>query len=135
MYGYLMNISVGGHSFLLKFNIRFHFMLLIFLQDIRGKKKYKCKLNSMDNKLTNIEKQVHPSSIHPSIHPSFLHGAMMGAAYIWPKKHLCLSTPPLLFFKKIENSSCRARGWYGWQIHMWMVNSHPYQAKFTMDAW
>jgi hypothetical protein len=35
-----MNISVGGYSVILKFNIRLDFILFIFLQDIRGEKKY-----------------------------------------------------------------------------------------------
>jgi hypothetical protein len=54
---------------------------------------------------------------------------------IFDQKTLVFVNSPLLFFKKIENSSCRVKGWYGWQIHMWMVNSHPYQAEFAMDAW
>jgi hypothetical protein len=64
--------------------------------------------------LMNIEKKS----------PSILHGAMVSAAYIWPKKHLCLSTPPLLFFKKFEVSSCGARGW------VWMANSYV-DGKFS----
>jgi hypothetical protein len=51
--------------------------------------------------LMNIEKKS-PSFIHSSIHPSILHGAMVSAAYIWPKKHLCLSTPPFFSSKNLK---------------------------------
>jgi hypothetical protein len=57
----------------------------------------------MDNKLTNIEKK--KSILHPSIPshpiPSILHGAMVGAAYIWPKNTCVYQHPPSSFLQKI----------------------------------
>jgi hypothetical protein len=47
----------------------------------------------MDNKLMNIEKK---KSI---LHPSILHGAMVVAAYIWPK-NTCVCQHPPSFLQK-----------------------------------
>ncbi len=127
MFGYLMNISVGGYLFILKFNIKFYFILFIFLQDIRGEKNINVNwtrwiTNWWIMELMNIEKKQSPSFIHPShpipSHPSILYGAMVGAAYyIWPKNTCVYQHPPSSFLQKI------------WKFFMqgkrmvWMVNA------------
>lgn len=108
MFGYLMNISVGGYLFILKFNIKFYFILFIFLQDIRGEKNINVNwtrwiTNWWIMELMNIEKKQSPSFIHPShpipsIHPLWCNG---GCCLLYlAKKHLCLSTPPFFFSSK-----------------------------------
>jgi len=98
MFGYLMNISVGGHSFLLKFNIRFYFIKFVFLHDIRGEKNINVNWTRW---ITNWRILKNKSILHPSIHPS-IHGAMMGAAYIWPKNTYVCQHPPFFSSKKLK---------------------------------
>jgi hypothetical protein len=112
-----MNISVGGYLFILKFDIRFYFILFICLQDIRGEKNINVNwtrwiTNWRIMELMNIEKKrVHPLSIHPSMMVQWL--------LIFGQKTLVfVNPPPSSFLHKI------------WKFFMhgkrmvWMANAY-----------